>query len=248
MNRQEDTMLLSRYLDGDLSNKEEVALKKRILAEPALSSEFSRMKTVNDLLKQHFNSSSTKIVPPSTAAMMGSSETNVNNIRTKHNSLWQFATAATAVAAIGLLLVREWSFSPTSQPVLFDQDQLVSEALEQAPSSADSWVSLADGRKLRPVLTFPHANGSWCREYNLSTESVNWKGIACRSAKNDEWITQALGAESAIDPIVDKYRPAGADENGEIGTFIRENASDIPVSVSQEQKLIESGWKTSSES
>ena len=241
MNRQEDSQLLSRYLDGELSINEQTLLKKRLLSETDLSREYNRLKSVNDLLLHHFNEN-TKSVPPRTAAMLGSVESKIVTMPHGANPIWQFATAATVVAAIGLFLVRGWGDFPAGQPVLFEQDQLLSQALDHATSSPTDWVGLADGRELRPILTFPHANGGWCREYELTTNIEHWKGVACRT-KDTVWITQALGSQHAIEPIVDKYRPAGADENGEIGNFVKENASDIPISVARERILISKGWK-----
>ena len=86
--------------------------------------------------------------------MMGPFQLTISN--RNENSIWQFASAAAIVAAVGLLIIRGWSVSPTGHPVIFEQDQLSSEALEQTPSSASKWVVLEDSRQLRPVLTFPH--------------------------------------------------------------------------------------------
>ncbi len=239
MNKQEDTLLLSRYLDGELSTAEKVLVKKRLLAEMDLAEEYRRLKAVNDLLVKSFASNDAKTVPPKTAAMMGPFQLTMSN--RNENSMWQFASAAAVVAAVGLLIIRGWNVSPAGHPVIFEQDQLISKALEQTPSSASNWVVLEDSRKLRPVLTFPHENGGWCREYELATVKANWKGIACR-AGDTSWITQAIGDHEAIRPVVNKYRPAGADVNGKIGNFVKEHASDIPLSVKQELLLINAGW------
>ena len=240
MNKQEDTLLLSRYLDGELSTAEQVRLKKRLLAEIDLAEEYRRLKAVNDLLVKSFARNDAKIVPPKIAAMMGPFQLTTSS--RNNNSMWQFASAAAVVAAVGLLIIRGWNVSPVGHPVIFDQDQLISEALEQTPSSASKWVVLEDRRKLRPILSFSHENGGWCREYELATAKANWKGIACRS-DDTPWITQAIGDHEAIRPVVNKYRPAGADVDGKIGNFVKEHASDIPLSVKQELLLINAGWK-----
>ncbi len=239
MNKQEDTLLLSRYLDGELSTAEQVLVKKRLLSEIDLAEEYKRLKAVNDLLVKSFASSNAKTVPPKIAAMMGPFQLTTSN--RNENSIWQFASAAAIVAAVGLLIIRGWNVSPTGHPVIFEQDRLISEALEQTPSSASKWVVLEDSRQLRPILTFRHENGGWCREYELATAKANWKGIACRSGEA-YWITQAIGDHEAIKPVVNKYRPAGVDVDGKIGDFVKEHASDIPLSVKQELRLINAGW------
>ena len=240
MIKQEDTLLLSRYLDGELSITEQVGVKKRLLAEIDLASEYRRLKAVNDLLLKSLDNAAVRTVPPRTAAMMGPFEIALSSRR--DNSIWQFASAAAIVAAFGLLLIRGWDSSPQGYPVIFEQDQLISKALEKTPSSSSEWVALGDNRELRPILTFPHSNGGWCREYELTTPKANWKGIACRT-DNASWITQAIGGQEVIKPIVNKYRPAGADTNGEIGNFVREHASDIPLSLKQEKRVISAGWR-----
>ena len=97
MNKQEDTLLLSRYLDGELSTAEQVRLKKRLLAEIDLAEEYRRLKAVNDLLVKSFARNEAKIVPPKIAAMMGPFQLTMSN--RKENSMWQFASAAAIVAA-----------------------------------------------------------------------------------------------------------------------------------------------------
>ena len=240
MNKQEDTLLLSRYLDGDLTSAEQIIIKKRLLSEKDLSGEYKRLKAVNDVLIQSLDHSGVKRVSPRTAAIMGPLESKLSS--RPDSSIWQLASAAAIVAAIGLVMIRGWNASPGGYPVIFEQDRLISNALEQTPSSSSKWAVLEDDRELRPILTFPHSNGGWCREYELATKKANWKGIACRS-EDATWITQAIGAQDSIKPIVNKYRPAGADVNGEIGNFVRENAADIPLSVKQETLLINAGWK-----
>ena len=55
-------------------------------------------------------------------------------------------------------------------------------------------------------------------------------------------LRRPLGDHEAIKPVVNKYRPAGSDVNGKIGDFVKEHASDIPLSVKQELRLINAGW------
>ncbi len=117
-------------------------------------------------------------------------------------------------------------------------DALVSAALDTQPSGSD-WAALGDGRELQPVLTFPHEDGSWCREYLLRGGSADWRSVACR--QEGRWVTQAAGLESFLDRS-DAYRPAGADDSASVAVFISQNAADIALGFDEEQALIARDW------
>jgi hypothetical protein len=115
-------------------------------------------------------------------------------------------------------------------------DRLVDAALDQLPSGR-GWSTLADGRELQPVLTFPHREGNWCREYLLRGDD-NWRAVACHDGSR--WVTQAAGLESFMDSGA-AYRPAGAADAAPVAVFIDQNAADIALDAQAEAQLL-SRW------
>jgi hypothetical protein len=148
-----------------------------------------------------------------------------------------YAIAASVVGAIALSLVTDLSQTPENQ--LPGNDGLVSVALNSVPSG-DGWARLKDGREIQPVLSFPHEDGRWCREYLLRGGDADWRVVACR--EDSEWVTQAAGLESYLE-ATDAYRPAGASDSAQVASFISQHAGDIALGRKAERALIERSWQ-----
>jgi len=144
---------------------------------------------------------------------------------------WPVALAASVVlaVAVGIVVDRD---EPGSQ--LPGNDRLVDAALDRLPSGR-GWTTLADGRALQPVLTFPHRDGNWCREYLLRDDD-NWRAVACHDGSR--WVTQAAGLESFMDAGA-AYRPAGAGDAAPVAVFINQNAADIALDAQAEAELLD---------
>ena len=155
------------------------------------------------------------------------------------NTTWPLAIAAGLLAVVAPVLVMNTGlFSVSaSQPSLPGNDRIVSSALERERSGID-WIALSDGRELRTVLTFPHVDGRWCREYLLRGDK-DWRAVACRDGQR--WVTQAAGLESYLDHV-GAYAPAGAGDAEPVAVFISHHAADIALGPDEEQRLIHSGW------
>jgi hypothetical protein len=99
---------------------------------------------------------------------------------------------------------------------------------------------LADGRNIRPVLSFQSNTGSWCREYHLAASDGSWHGVACRGDAG--WATTVLASADFTESTAD-YRPAGAADSDEIADFIDRNAAGIPLDATQEAEIIARAWR-----
>jgi hypothetical protein len=138
------------------------------------------------------------------------------------------------VAAAGLILAPQWQEGDHSGA------DLLASALETTPSSNDGWEVLADGRKLRPVLSFSSLQGHWCREFLVAQDADINRGVACRA--EGRWQTRVIAAAQAPGTPTD-YRPAGATDADIVATFIDTQAANIPLSLVQEADLIARGWE-----
>ena len=242
--KHQDEELLSQYLDGELSASEATRLEQRLAAEPRLQEHFQSMQAINETLKSTFNTSLARAVPVRISSMLGKSDRHSGNVvpfpGRQRKASWGFAIAASIMAASGLLLVQ--GTGPQLAGPTPGSDALLAEALESTPSHGDGWDILSDGRELRPLLSYAHVDGGWCREYLLSQQTGHARGIACKRAEGT-WITEALDTQAQQSASPDEYRTAGAADSDHIAIFMENNAAGIALSAEQEQELIAKNWQ-----
>ena len=229
--KDQDYELLSQYLDAELPAAETSELRLRLMAEPQLRATYDRMRSINDDVRETFNAPGADAVPLRVAKLLQSDNSVVNR-----RAGWGFAVAASLLAATGLLMNPEWRQSADKPG-----DTVLNVALDTTPSRGAGWETLSDGRKLRPVLSFAHRDGSWCREYLLLQNSQSWRGVACRS--QGQWTNGVLNASQALQGAGTEYRPAGADDVDTISAYIATHAAGIALSREQEFEQIEANWQ-----
>lgn len=223
---QSDMELLSQYIDGELCAEQAQVLRRRLLADPALRACYDKLRDQNEQLRNAFNTPEAEMVPERVSALLQPS-------KDRRRAAWGFAIAASLLATTGLLLNPDWQQAGQG-------DLLLSEALESTPSDAESWTSLEDGRQLRPVLSFAHTDGRWCREFLLSDQGATYRGVACRG--EEQWLTSILD-DQPLPGAMSEYRPAGAGDSDVIAAFIAEQANGIALSRVEEAELISRNWK-----
>ncbi|MCB1675509.1 MAG: hypothetical protein KDI01_04425 [Halioglobus sp.] len=234
----QDDELLSQHLDGELTGPARLALRKRLLAEPRLRARFNRLQAVDEQLKKAFDTPGAAIVPAPVVQLLKGATTRPDTaVPARRYGSRRLGIAASLVAAAGLLLTAHWR-----QPTAPGADALLAGVLERAPSRAQGWDSLADGRQVRALLSFPDTSGHWCREYLVRQPEGTRHGVACRS--DGHWHIAVLGAALPL-PVDDSenYRPAGSDSSDQVASYINQHAADIPLSPHQEARLIARQWQ-----
>ena len=229
--KDQDYELLSQYIDAELSAAATQQLRQRLMAEPELRAAYNSMRNANNTVHDTFNASGNDAVPPRVSSLLQGKR----GANTQKRAAWGMAIAASLVAATGLLLAPDWRQSNVDAG-----DQLLTAALDSAPSQGNGWNLLSDGRQVRPVLSFAHMDGSWCREYLVQSEATSQRGIACRS--QGQWVTTVLVSQP-LPGSNGEYRPAGAADADTINAFISSNATGIALSREEESALIGSHWE-----
>ena len=232
--RVDDDHLLSMYIDNELDAERTIALVERLRAEPALSERLSAMEC-NDVALRTLYTQADQDIPEHLAAMVQADNVVVVSFAQRWQT-WATATAAASCAAIIALVV---NFNQSTDLNPMTMDALLADSLETSRSSAAGWESLGDDRQFRSVLTFPAADGRWCREYLLAQEGSHWRGVACRD--EGQWVNQVVGSEVFLEQET-QYRPAGVDDSETVARFIDETATDVALGPQQEAALISSGW------
>jgi len=246
---QQDQELLSRYLDGELDATQSNQLELRLNSDPQLQSSLERMQQLNKTLKSAFNTPRARTVPARIISMLtkpalAASENHVANDNIvpfpgrQRKTRWSFALAASIMAASGLLLVQGTGQQLAGTST--GSDPLLAQELENASSRGEGWDILSDGRQVRPLLTFSHIEGRWCREFLLADEGANWRGVACRQ-DDGNWSTEVLGSQGPSQSS-GEYRTAGAGDSDEVAQYIGYNAGGVALSAAKEEELIASKW------
>ena len=245
----QDIELLSQYIDGELPPAASRRLEERLRSEPALQRGLIGMEELNQRLRDALDeraslraelytlidAAAQPQVAPATATVVPFPQRQRHAVPAR-SRLWPAAMAASLVGAVALgLVVGTGQQADNGLP---GNDRFVSAALDTQPSGA-GWVELDDGRELQAVLTFPHQDGRWCREYLMRGGENDWRAVACRDG--GRWVTQAAGLEAWLD-AGDAYTPAGASDAAPVAVFISEHAADIALGTAAEAELLAS-WR-----
>ncbi|MEL0006656.1 MAG: hypothetical protein VW686_04915 [Luminiphilus sp.] len=232
--RVDDDHLLSMYIDGELDAERTIALAGRLKVEPSLRARLSAMENNDRLIKKIFIGQSNEHEQEVAALVRAE-----NVVTLKRGARWRewttgaIAASVIAAAALSLIIQQPSEFNPMTMDVRLAQ------ALEHSPSRASGWEVLDEDRDFRSVLTFPAADGRWCREFLLAHDESHWRGVACRD--KGTWVNQVVGSEVFLEQET-QYRPAGAGDTEKVARFIDNTAADVALGPQQEAALIASGW------
>jgi hypothetical protein len=236
---EQDHELLSQYLDGELGASQVLQLERRLAAEPSLQARLERMEALNNKLISALNTEEAERVPAAIKGMLQQETGKVVAFPGRKETAWGFAVAASLLAASGLLFFEQ--SAPGTDPHAM-ADNLLAQALEHTPSRGEGWDLLADGRQLRPVLSFHSEAQGWCREYRVIEQGAHARGVACKGEHS--WVTKALSPQlPSVADSANDYRPAGADQANQVDDFVTSHADKIALSASEEARKISTGWK-----
>lgn len=231
--RVDDDHLLSMYIDNELDAERTIALVTRLQRDASLRARLTSMEANDAALRRLVKGKAS--VPEHLAPLVKAD--NVTIMPSARNWIHPAGVALAAGFAVVVALVGSLNRADVFNPMTMDP-QLAS-ALEHSPSQATGWERLENGRDFRSVLTFPAADGRWCREFLLAQDESHWRGVACRD--NGKWESQVVGSEVFLEQET-QYRPAGAGDSEQVARFIDETAADVALGPQQEAALISSGW------
>lgn len=232
--RVDDDHLLSMYIDGELDAERTIALVDRLKVDSALRTRLSAMEN-NDRLVKKLYANQVDDAGHELTALIKAKNVAIFRPVARWREWTTGAIAASVMAVVALSLTGEdpSRFNPMTM------DKQLAQALEHSPSEATGWEHLDDDRSFRSVLTFPAADGRWCREFLLAHDESHWRGVACRD--EGTWVNQVVGSEVFLEQET-HYRPAGAGDTEKVARFIDETAADVALGPQQEAALISSGW------
>jgi len=226
--------LLSRYIDGDLKAGALADFEEKLANDPTLRLRLERFQKHDQLLKAASRANATSVSPLVVARL--------EQAQKAKRPSWPRAAAGLSLAASIAVVVTVGLFGLNTDlggNAGFQMDSKLAAALTTQGSRAEGWEAIDDTRDFRAVLTFPAANGNWCREFMVASGEEHWRGVACRN--QDSWVTQVMAREVFLDQSAG-YRTASAGDIDQVSRFIDAEATDVALSRSQETAVIRDGW------
>ena len=231
--RVDDDHLLSMYIDNELDAERTIALVTRLRSDTSLRARLTAMEANDSALRTLFETEAS--IPEHLAPLVKADNVTVMpSVRS-----WTHGAGVAVAAGFALVVALMGSLNQADVFNPMTMDPQLASALEHSPSQAMGWERLENGRDFRSVLTFPAADGRWCREFLLAQDESHWRGVACR--ENGKWENQVVGSEVFLEQET-HYRPAGTGDSEQVARFIDETAADVALGPQQETALISTGW------
>ena len=231
--RVDDDHLLSMYLDNERDAERTISLVTRLRSDASLRARLTAMEANDAALRTLFEAKTS--IPDHLGPLL-----KADNVTIMPSvGSWTRRTGIAVAAGFAVVVALMGSLNEVDVFNPMTMDPQLASALEHSPSQALGWERLENGRDFRSVLTFPAADGRWCREFLLAQDESHWRGVACRD--NGKWENQVVGSEVFLEQET-QYRPAGAEDSEQVARFIDETAADVALGPQQEAALISSGW------
>ena len=231
--RVDDDHLLSMYIDNELDAERTISLVTRLRSDASLRARLTAMEANDAALRTLFVAKTS--IPDHLGPLV-----KADNVTIMPSvGSWTRRTGIAVAAGFAVVVALMGSLNEVDVFNPMTMDPQLASALEHSPSQALGWERLENGRDFRSVLTFPAADGRWCREFLLAQDESHWRGVACRD--NGNWENQVVGSEVFLEQET-QYRPAGAEDSEQVARFIDETAADVALGPQQEAALISSGW------
>ena len=231
----DDDHLLSMWIDKELDSEQTSILKHRLKSEGALRDRLNLLESIDNDVRVVFGRDPIR-VPNHISAMLEKPEPHRAELLRQRPNLLGFSAVASFIVV--LFLGNTFFLQSDFNPMRMDTRLMT--ALENNLSRALGWDSIGGGRSFRAVLSFPAADGRWCREFLIAENESHWRGVACRN--DGSWVTEVVGSEVFLEQA-QHYRTAEAAENGKVASFIDNTATDVAITSKQESKLISNSWK-----
>lgn len=237
---------LSGFLDGELPEQEMDALSREIERDPALAARIERLNSANTA---YIDAISAIDGAPITTGLKAAIETPpaVNVIAFRPRGIMTFISEHRAIAASLVCAAAVWGvmatvptggtsgpFAPGADGVVLAGSPL-HRLLESAPTGQASMVGSATAAAR---LTFATDDGTFCRQFEVSSEGGLSAAIACR--EDQTWRTQVV-AYGLAKPAGD-FQTASAARAPALEAFLDERLSGAPMNTEEEIQLLRSGW------
>lgn len=249
-----DDELLSSLVDGELPERERIALEARLAAEPALAQRLEAMRRADRALRDSYGPVADEPLPAALLALLGRDSARGDSAavvplrRTVPPRFWMPASIAAGIAlAIGFALGVSLELrDPTDTELLLASSVRVTPDYElfgvlESTASGET-VSLAGDLAATPRLTFRTFDGAYCRELALSTGPRRSAVVSCR--EDDAWRIAAVieVPASGLDNDGSEFAPASGPVS-ELDSVVNAMMAGAPLDAEAERRAMAAGWR-----
>lgn len=242
-----DDETLMAYADGELDDRRRREVEAALALDPELVRRVDAHRRLRAQVSDQYQAELEAPVPDAVMAMLRSAQTDAVEpdsdahvlpftapAANDRRAVWTNVTAIAASLLVGVLIGSQWLGREGTAVLLQPTpDGLFAAGQLEAALTGD--VSGATGRNgIRMILTFPAADGSYCRSFTTSGVA----GIACRD--NVGW--QVRSTASLTGPGGGEIRTAGSTFPAALLDEIDRISAGDPLDPSGEAELIAGGW------
>ena len=245
--KQDDNLLLSAYLDGELDAAAREQFEQRLEREPELRCQLDQLRATDTALQQTFSDIAREPLPDKleqllqaeSPALSGSDANNVAPIRSWRQSWlsWPTALAASITLAVGIFIGLNQPAPDVGMALLSPMLQPSGELARMLSSGPSGTEIHFDDHAARPELSFRHRDGNLCRQYRIQGDERAFLGIACMADK--QWQNVLLVPTSYSAEGQSGYQPASAHGSPVIDQYLERHMQGIPMGKADEQKQLE---------
>jgi len=198
---------LMAFADGALQDARAQEVAALVAGDPALAAKVERLRAGATALRGAFAGQLDLETPQRLRAIV-ERPTNVAVFRPRSIAapVWTSVAAAAACLAVGFGIGRFNGAGPTLFEMRANHALVAASDLYGALEHSPSGARIGD---VRVALTFPQANGGYCRVFRIDRgDKAATAGLACKD--HDDWSVVALG-EASAGVSHGAMAPAGAD-------------------------------------
>lgn len=240
---------LTAYADGEASPEEAATIERAIADDPSLAETLESIFALGDRVRAAMPLPDANVSDDRLAALIQArlaspaNGAEVVDLTARRNArpawiaraAWPSAIAATLVIGLGV----GWLAKPSDDGLLAPGARAgrdLTAALDSTPSGQITRVS-AD-LSVKPVLTFPAADGALCRQFALEGKRP-LAGVACR--EGEAWQVRALTATAAASG--GEFTTAAGPGEDQVSALVEQLIAGEPLDGTEEAAKIRDKWK-----
>ncbi len=244
----QDTLLLSAYIDEQLDTEQVRILQQRLKNEPDLKQHLDQMRNTDVRLHDVFNpivdeplsEGLQRLLSEDDSTNESASVVEIRTVRKEAIPWVPMSVAASVFLTLGVVI----GLSQTSIDVentLFSQvlepSTSLARILSNSPSGELNRVQEQADFSIQAELSFVDNRGVFCRQYHIQKNQQAVRGIACMEDQQWQNVVLVPATYQAVDTEI--YQAASSFANPVINQYIEQNMQGISLGKDDEQRELD---------
>lgn len=184
---------LSAFLDAELPADEMESLRELLIVDESLANRLAELAMVDERIAHHYSSIDARPMPSAVTQLLTQEPPASATIitfplwkRFQHRLQQHAAIAACTALALGFGFAQ---LVPMNNQENVSDWNAIAHTLDGTTSGTEN--TLADGKRIKPRLTFINHDGNYCRQFTVIDNNTSAENIACH-IKGDWQLTMTL--------------------------------------------------------